>query len=418
MKKDFVKRVLSNGIPVYLYRDKNLKKMAVSYNVKYGSLGYYDEFYYEDKLYSMPPAMAHFLEHTLIETSKYGNMLHRFKSKNYETNGGTYSELTSYYFIGINDVWESIKELINMVDDPVFGREAIEGVKGAIVEEVNKNSDDKYRIAFNVAKRNFFANFDAVSESYNTLGTKKSTESITLEEVKICYDAYYDDTNKFLVIGGNFEIDEMVEYLEDIYRELPKHPCARRGADYPDDFTVRKEYEELEKPLDTDFLIVKYKIKNIFSESKLLLDLYFYMFLRLKFGSDTAFVTNLIDKKIILGGISTSVDFFEDSIALTFSTDVLDKDMFLRLLNDELNAEGLDEYRFDLVKKALKVSELSKMDYIYANIIRFATGIDFSEKLYSIDIVNEINLKDIKDFIDSIDLAHCMKTVTYVKKKD
>lgn len=416
MKKDFVKRTLKNGIPVYLYRDKNLKKMAVSYNVKYGTLGYYDKFYYKDKLYTMPPAMAHFLEHTLIETSKFGNMLHRFKEKNYEVNGGTYPELTSYYFIGIKDVWESLKELIIMVEEPAFDKEAIEGVKGAIIEEVNKNSDDKYRIAYNVARRNFYSNFEAVSESYNTLGTKESTAGVTFEDVKVCYDAYYDDENKFLVIGGNFEIDEMIDYLESIYAELDNHPCDRRRADYPNKFKVRCEYQEIEKQLDTDFVIVKYKIKNDFKESKLLLDMYFYIFLRLKFGSDTEFVTNLIEDKVIIGGISSDVDFFEDSIAVTFSADVLDKDKFIDALQRELNVEGLDEYRFELIIKALKVSELSKMDYIYANIIRFATGIDFSEKLYSIDFIDEVEFEDMKNFIANLDFG--MKTVTYVRKKE
>ncbi len=418
MRKDFVKKTLKNGIPVYLYRDKYLKKMAVSYNVNYGSLGYYNQFYYEDTFYSMPPAMAHFLEHTLIETSKYGNMLHRFKEKNYEVNGATYHELTSYYFIGIKDTWESIKELIHMVEDPQFSEEAIEGVKGAIIEEVNKNSDDKYRTAFNAAKRNFYSNFEAIDESYNTLGTKESTAGITLEDVKVCYDAYYNDKNKFLVIGGNFEIDEMVDYLEEIYAELESHPCRMRKADYSDDFGVRKEYEELEKPLDTDFAIVKYKIRNDFKERLLLLDLYFYIFLRLKFGSDTDFVTNLIEKKVIIGGISSSVNFFDGVIELTFSADVLDKDAFLVALDKELHFDGLDAYRFDLVKKAIKVGELSKMDYIYANIIRFATGLDFSEKLYSTDVVDEITLEDVKEFIKGIDFKACPKNITYVKKKE
>ncbi len=143
--------------------------------------------------------------------------------------------------------------------------------------------------------------------------------------------------------------------------------------------------------------------------------MYFYIFLRLKFGSDTEFVTNLIENKVIIGGISSDVDFFEDSIAVTFSADVLDKSKFIFSLQNELNVEGLDEYRFELIVKALKVSELSKMDYIYANIIRFATGIDFSEKLYSIDSIDKIEFEDMKKFIANLDFG--MKTVTYVRKK-
>ena len=47
IKNDYVKKVLSNGIKVYLYKDENLKRFFASYNVKYGTDGYYDTFYYE-----------------------------------------------------------------------------------------------------------------------------------------------------------------------------------------------------------------------------------------------------------------------------------------------------------------------------------------------------------------------------------
>ena len=44
------------------------------------------EFYYKDKAYSLNPAMAHFLEHYLIEHSIHGNLFHWFYDKNYEFN--------------------------------------------------------------------------------------------------------------------------------------------------------------------------------------------------------------------------------------------------------------------------------------------------------------------------------------------
>ena len=113
--------------------------------------------------------------------------------------------------------------LINMIDDPVFNEESIEKVKNAIIEEVTKNDDIKYRIAHNLNRRNTYKSFEAISESLNTLGTKETTNSITYDIARTCYDAFYSTNNKFLVIGGNIDIDEMVEYLEEIYKELPAH---------------------------------------------------------------------------------------------------------------------------------------------------------------------------------------------------
>ena len=87
MNKDYVEKKLSNGIKVYFLKDDNMKRVHVSYNVNYGTHGYFDKFYYKDKSYHVEPAIAHFLEHMLIETSKRGNMLLNYMDRNYDANG-------------------------------------------------------------------------------------------------------------------------------------------------------------------------------------------------------------------------------------------------------------------------------------------------------------------------------------------
>ena len=205
-------KTLKNGIRVYFYKSSMLKHTFVSYNVEYGSSGYYDKFYYKDKPYHVKPAMAHFLEHLLIEKSHLGNMHINFNSRNYESNGLTYSDLTSFYFIGYDtkeNILTSIKELILMVDKPNFTYENVEEVKNAIIEELNIKEDNKYQLALANNRHNTFVSFDEVPVNNNVLGSVKTTKEITLEDVKTCYDAYYYDENKFLVIGGDVDIPEV-----------------------------------------------------------------------------------------------------------------------------------------------------------------------------------------------------------------
>lgn len=415
MKKDFVKKTLKNGIPVYLYADKNLKRTVASYNIKYGTHGYYNKFYYDGKLVEVPFAMAHFLEHMLIEKSKYGNMLVHFKDKSYDTNGLTYAELTSYYFVGIKDTEESIRELIHMVDDVCFTKSDVEEVKYAIIEEVAKNDDDPYRLGFNLNRRNSQSNYEVVHPSCNVLSTKEDTKKITYKDAKICYDAYYNDENKFLVIGGNFEVKKMVDFLESVYEEIPAHPNKMQPFLYGEDIRPRKEYDEIVDNVSCDHAIVTYKFKNDFGLSDLKIDLYLYIFGRMKFATDTKFISNLIKDKVILTGISSSTDFFKGYITRTYTADVLDLDRFIESLESEFNTEGLDEHFFDLVKKNMKVGELGKMDYIYRSIVKFPTEIDFTDHLYSMDILDECTFEEMKSLIDRIDLS--VKTVTVIKTK-
>lgn len=414
MKKDVVKKTLSNGIVAYLYSDKDLKRVVASYNVKYGTLGFFDKFYYEDELKTVPPAMAHFLEHTLIETAKEGNMLIKFKEKSYETNAKTGLEYTSFYFVGIKDTWDSIRQLIKMVDDPNFDEENIEKVKNAVVEEVGMTKDNKYQQGRNANRRNAMAAYEAHHESYNILGTAETTKGITLSDVKLCYDAYYHDENKFLVIGGNFKIDEMIAHLENIYKDMPRHPNRMRKADYGDLLPIRKAYEEMQKPVANDYMIVTFKMRDECPENKFITDLYLSIYLRMKFGASTEFVTNLAHDKIIVGGLGYAYDFFEGMLTVTFSADILDEVEFKKRMKSELNTENLDEHLFELIRKNMKVNELSQMDAIYSALLRFHNSIDFTEKLYSLDILDQFTLEELKRVIGRLDWS--LETTTIIRK--
>lgn len=415
MRKDFVKHTLSNGITVFLYRDKSLKRMVASYNVNYGSDGYFNEFIYDGVKHSVPHAMAHFLEHTLIEKSSLGNMLLHFRDINYDSNGLTYPEITSYYFVGIKNPWENLKKLIYMIDKPAFTKEDVEEVKYAILEEVAKNDNEPYKVGFGMNKRNLIASYETIPSSYNGLGTIDSTKSITYEDVKLCYDAFYNDENKFLCIGGNFEIDEMIAYLEEIYKDIKSHPNKLELIDYKEGEKVRKEYDEIELPISQNFCIVSFKMKNVFEESKLFLDLCFRIYFKLKFGNETKLVSDLIQKGIIIGGIGGNVKFYRDDIIFTLSADVVDHEKFVQAVCEEFKNPNIDEKFFQLIKKTLKVSELNKLDYIYRAILNFPVNITFSSKLYAMDILDKCEVTDLQKIVSKLDFSH--KSVTLLKKK-
>ncbi len=414
MKNDFVKRTLDNGLVVYFYADKKLKRVVASYNVKYGYLGYYDKFYYDGKLYEVPNAVAHYLEHVLIEYSKYGNMMHRFNSRSYNSNGGTRPELTSFYFIGIKDTKQSIKELIEFVDDPVFTRDDVDDARSAIIDETRACQDRKYSIIAGLHRNNVFNNFQSLYENGCILGSKETTESITYEDLKICYDAYYSTDNKFLVIGGNIDVDEYVEYLNSIVKELPEHPNRREEADYGDFFPVRCEYDELEMPINQDYFIRTYKFREEFDIPKIMVDLYIHIMMTLKFSSDRDFVTNAVRDGVIVGGIGWSLDFFKGTISLTMSADVLDKDEFIKRLERELKVVPDDKNRFELLKKNYIADELNKIDFIYNPILRFSTEVDFTENIFILDMLEKLNFEEMVELFKKLDFDTF--TTTYVKK--
>ena len=415
MKKNYVEKTLKNGIKVYFYSDKNCKRKFASYNVNFGSYGYYDKFYYQDKPCKIFPGMAHFIEHYLIEKSKIGNMLHRFKEKNFECNGLTYPEFTSYYFLGVNYFEESLEELIRMVDDPQFTKEDVEDVKAAVIEELKNASDSKYHVAFANNKNNLNISYEAVPVNNNSLGSVETTNKISLEDVKLSYDAYYNDENKFLVIGGDIDIDETLELLEKIYSKLEKHPNQMREFDYEKDFSVRKEREVIEMRGDADFIVVTYKEKNTFDIPIIKLDMCMYLYFKLKQTYLNDYIDKLIKEKVIIGGVSFSTDFFKDAITISFYTESYDTDRFEKELEKVFNLDGLEEKEFELLKRGLVVSELCKQDYIYKCFQNFPVNINFTKKIDEIDLINSITLDDVKEIISK--LKFDLKTTTIITNK-
>ena len=83
---NFKKIILNNGIPLYLRVDPTMKKVFVSYNIKYGSSGEWFKFNNNGQDYNVSNGYAHYLEHLLGEHSKYGDMYRNFDKRYYKSN--------------------------------------------------------------------------------------------------------------------------------------------------------------------------------------------------------------------------------------------------------------------------------------------------------------------------------------------
>lgn len=414
--KNYKLKKLSNGIKVYLYSDKTLKRTFASYNVEYGSCGIFNKFYYDGKEYTVSHAMAHFLEHLLIEHSKFGNGLHHFMDKNYSFNGITYSEMTCYYFLGVDDTKNSIKELIEMIDCPVFTEKDIEETKAAVCEELKKNLDSKIRILGNCSERNLYANIEQFPDNFNSLGTVESTQAIDYDMTKLCYDAYYHTDNKFLVIGGNFDEKEMIEYLEEIYTNIKEHPNKMEEYKYSDEFKVRKELEIIEMPTDSDMVQVSYKMHNIPGFTPLQSCLYFDLYVALKYSESGPFIQEEIKKRNIVNGIGTSSCFEkDDTFFISFMFDSYKRDEFIKNLENSFNTSDLDRHKFELLKRNSITSELNKKDFMYSCFSGFTPNYFFSKNISDVDVIQELTYEKMIDFINKFDYSN--RTVTVITNK-
>ena len=387
---NYIKRKLKNGVNLYLYIDKNMKKTFVDYIIDYGSNGKFFDFNLDGKDYHVLPGTAHFLEHMLGEHSKYGNFYKIFGSRGYSRNGGTALDYTQYYFIGKNDIKDSIKILIESIDDPVFTVKDVEETRFAIAEETKRNLNSTGAIFYGMINRNLYKNIEVFHDSLCTIGNEKTTYDLTYETLKACYEAFYYDENKTLVIGGNFDEQEMVDYLESIYKNLKPHKKNVTLKEYKDLDEIRTKKEIRKMPTNDDIVGMYFKNK-IDGFSKFEIAYYSDFMIENKFSKKMPFIEKLINDNIISGPDCDCAEFVVDGyyqflIGAKVKDNMADK--FMKLALDEIKINSFNKKDFDLYIRREMANQAFSLDNKYNRLLGFA-----SRKMYSDDFSNIENLK-------------------------
>lgn len=413
MRNNFIKKTLKNGVKLYLYIDKSMKRTFVSYNINYGSSGEYNDFYLDKDKYHVLPGCAHFLEHLLGEHSKYGNIYEKFAKKKYTKNGETSSNYTSYYFIGIEDIKKSIKELITTVDNPIFTNEDIKETSKAICEETKIARDNKYRVAKSIVDRNLFKKIDLTPKELISIGDEKTTKMIDYKMLTTCYNAFYNDDNKILIIAGNIDEKEITDYLEKIYKTIPKHPNKMKPYNYKLGGIRKKEQIEY-MSTNEDYILIGFrsKVKN-FTQKEIATFTYFI--LRNKFGTDKKFIETLKKEEIISKIETTTYDTIQDEVCIYIGVSSKQYKKFIKLLKKEIKINNFTAKDFELYKKTLISDEAFKIDYKYQTLKNFIFNIKFSDDFDDIDFIKTLTFEKFQKFYKS--LKFNKSTIAIIRKK-
>lgn len=411
MKNNFIKRTLRNGVKLYLYLDSNMKKSFVSYGVRYGSSGEYSQFYLDGVYYHVLPGCAHFLEHMLGEHSKYGNLYKRFANKKYITNAVTNMNSTNYFFIGIDDILESIKELITAIDEPVFTSEDIIKTSEAIIEETKRVRDNKYRVASAIIDRNLYKDAELYDESLCSIGNEESTKSLDYNMLKACYDAFYSDDNKILVIGGNFEEERIVEYIESIYDHTSIHKNRRKNYQYSKN-EIRKKFQVENMPTNDDLLVIGFKnCINGFTSKEV--NYFIDYLLDSKFRDDTTFIEKLKDKNIISNLEFKSFAFLLKDIVYRIGVSTKNYEEAIKSIKEEISLDNFTKEYFELFKRERIANQAARIDHKYDNLKKYLFRFDYTDDFDDISFIRALSFDRFLEFYKILNFDNC--TVALIK---
>lgn len=342
------KEVLDNGITVYLYPFDKTKNFYATITVKYGAN--YTKYEKNNRVYDVIPGIAHFLEHRIMLIGEDPILSKRINDLGSLANAWTDYYATNYNIFGSENIVENIRILLDLFHNASFKDKDTEEEKGIIKEEIDmcKDSIDKYLL--NKIQDNLFNN----SYCNNTvIGEKEDIDKITSKSLKQIYEDFYTPNNTFIVITGNFDINEVMNAIKEYYKnkKLINHETPKRIIEKEKE-NVKVEYEEIKK--DTLNTRVRYSMKikrsDFHIKDEILLSNYLSIILKLLFSSTSKLFEKYKNDGLIYG-MNAYPDKIDNYITINISSITDKPNEFIDNLNNDFKNLSFTKSEFENAKK-------------------------------------------------------------------
>ena len=407
---------LDNGLEVYLIPYKNKSNYTMHYLTKYGSVQTtFIPYGKKDKI-TVPDGIAHFLEHKMFEQED-GIDPFTFASKTGTySNASTNYECTRYYFDGNKAFNENLNYLLDFVGSPYFTDENVEKEKGIIAEEI-KQYDDEVEWFFEEEMKK--ALFQKDNHRVDIAGTVESIYKITKEDLYDTYYTFYQPSNMFLMISGDFDKEEALEII--------KNNKTLNNAKTNFKIQVFNEEEPLEvndSKIEKSFNIVNAKvgygikiplkgIKDIYK-----FGLYVGMMLNVKFGLSSEF-REMLKKEELMTSFYMEREVIGNYLIITFKATSEKPSELIEKIKKELENIEIEEKELERLKKVWISSEVMMIDNASVTLDNIASDIIEYGKMIpnKTEIFRSLNKKEYDEILSNIDFTNTSTVIIRPKKK-
>lgn len=404
--KALEKVVLKNGLTIYLLNDNMKHTTIANLIVNFGGLD--TEVNVNDKLYNIKNGTAHFLEHVVLESSTYGDLMNIFGGNGIRSNGLTSINTTRFYIDTVMDFDKNLELLIKGIHSPIFNENAIEDIRKPILEEKRSSLDNKFANLYNASLSTVLNN----KKFKSILGDIKDIEKISIKDLKFCFDTFYKPTNEILVIAGRFNKDKIINLIENIYSSIDFSEGGVTRVIKPYTKIVNKKKCIVKASTNIGRTIISFKldISNLKVQEKVMFDLYIFAFLKMNFGVMSNLNKSLLNDNVIIGNIDCSGSMLENYYVISIGANTNNSKVFTdRIIKFILNKEyQFNEELFKLYKKGFIIDLIARNDNLYdmlepliENIITFKY-----EALDSVSDIEEMNFKTLTQSIEQLDFSN------------
>lgn len=376
------KEKLDNGLEVYLYKTDKTKNFYITISVKYGAR--ITKYKVGNRVVDVIPGSAHFLEHKVMALSENKEISKRINELGSLANAWTSYYGTNYNIFGSINLIENLKLLLDIFYNTNITEKAVNEEKGIIGEEIDMYKDQIDSLIYSKLFDNLF---NKTYCKHTVVGEREDIEKITADSLNQIYKDYYVPNNTFIVVTGNFDIDEVMttikEYMNNIKvkpKELPKRIKEREKEN------VNIPYEEIKK--DMENTRVKYAIKmkkNIFGikDDNILKD-YLGIIFSNNFSATSELFERYKDNDIILG-MSYGINIVDDHLIIVINALTNDGNKFIESIKEDIKKLKITEEEFERKKKKylksyiLDFDNIEDIEYLISLSLMMDNKIDYNE---------------------------------------
>ena len=404
---------LDNGLNIFIVPMENVNNKYVTFTTKYGST--INEFIPlgEKDYIKVPNGIAHFLEHKMFEQEDGLDPFSFYNKNGADINAYTSFYGTTYHFSGVSNFKENLNYLLDFVQNLYLTDENVEQEKGIIIEEIKMHKDNPYRMG----------EIKLISNSFNKnpikipiIGTEETVSSITKEELRTCYETFYNPSNMFLVITGNIDPYETINMIKEnqANKTFKTGDIVTLSYDEEDSVSLKEEIVHMEVTVPKIFIGYKVNYEKLLKKySKIDLFRYLNIYMNIKFDATSNINQELLNKGIINFDIETDKINTDKHILFMVIADTEKYDEFYDAINNEINNKIISE--IDFIRK--KRSYLSSNIYMSDNIFKLNDKISscFLANNHVVTdyykVYNELNIDDLNEIIDNIDFTNVSRLI-------
>lgn len=373
---------LDNGLEVYLYKTDKTKNFYITISVKYGAR--ITKYKVGNRVVDVIPGSAHFLEHKVMALSENKEISKRINDLGSLANAWTSYYGTNYNIFGSINLIENLKLLLDIFYNTNINEKSVNEEKGIIGEEIDMYKDQIDSLMYSKLFDNLF---NKSYTKHTVVGEREDIAKITARSLNEIYNDYYVPNNTFIIVTGNFNIDEVMNTIKDYMKnikvkpkELPKRIKEREKE------TVNIPYEEIKK--DMENTRVKYAIKmnkNIFGikDDNILKD-YLGLILSNNFSATSELFERYKDNNIIIG-MSYGVNVIDDYLIISINALTNDGNKFIDNIKEDIMKLKLNEEEFERKKKKylksyiLDFDNIEDIEYLLSLSLMMDNKIDYNE---------------------------------------